>query len=94
MELSLRKKTAMTWSSLGEEIESQQPKIDELPTNDTTNDVVIPPPCEDPTARLELNDIPVKKDEAEAKGWQWKDRGADEASDHSSLSGIDDTEWA
>ena len=99
MELSLRKKTAMTWSSLGEEIESQQAKIDVLPTNTTADDVV-PPPCEDPTARLELDDLnytsymdrPVKKDE-DTNGWQWRDRG-DQDSEHSSLSGIDDTEWA
>lgn len=81
MELSLRKKGAHTWKTLGEEVDVT-PQVEVA-----TNDVVEPPPHEDKMSRLELEDLNYI---------EYMDRpvkDADDSSDHSSLSGIDDTEF-
>jgi len=81
VELSLRKKGAHTWKTLGEEVDVT-PQVEVA-----TNDVVEPPPHEDKMSRLELEDLNYI---------EYMDRpvkDADDSSDHSSLSGIDDTEF-
>ena len=84
MEVSLRKKGAQHWKTLGEEVETEAV---EIPKPEDLN-VVDPPPHEDKMSRLELEDLnyidymdrPLKDDD-------------DDLSEHSSLSGIDDTEF-